>query len=395
VRIGILCALGLPISLCAQLEDPLVTASRTLKGLWERAQVPGLALLEIAASNLEKFQSTPKSSSSAGTTTSITQVTTTLILSVSYSTPTLSFPSSSTSTTPSAESFSSGLADLIPPSTATSAQTFSPTPIASSTLTMSVKHRDLIIILSSVLGALGIALVAIVLCLTCRYKRGSSPFSRQGGVTPINDEEIDSWRNTLEQKRPIVGAVMSPHTPRGPSIDSIVLQRSPNWNWTPPTHTRNSQSLNSPAMFMDLAPDFLARAPNSRVGLTDEAIPGAEPYLPPVKRQSSRLSKAHPGHGRSKSRRSSMSAKSMWSYTGGPILEQSPMMESMPTWFDPDNESVGTALRNDTNSSPEASIFDGLVAGGLSPRPMSKAQLRPWNQNQMWDKETSIGRAIA
>lgn len=88
-----------------------------------------------------------------------------------------------------------------------------------------------------------------------------------------------------------------------------------------------------------------------------------------------------------------MSQKSVWSYNGGPINEVAPI-ESMPTWYDPDSESVGTALRGDGTDSPGVSMFDELSsAGGLSPRPKSK--ILPWNKDYMWDKETDIGRAIA
>jgi hypothetical protein len=40
-----------------------------------------------------------------------------------------------------------------------------------------------------------------------------------------------------------------------------------------------------------------ARAPNARAGLTDEAIPGDDPFLPSPKRHPSRLSKLPPTHG--------------------------------------------------------------------------------------------------
>jgi len=85
----------------------------------------------------------------------------------------------------------------------------------------------------------------------------------------------------------------------------------------------------------------------------------------------------------------------MWSYNG-PISELKPI-EAMPTWFDPEDESVAKGLRGDSNSSPGTSIFDDLaLAGGLSPRPKSKSISRPWNHEQAaWEKETDIGRAIA
>lgn len=82
-----------------------------------------------------------------------------------------------------------------------------------------------------------------------------------------------------------------------------------------------------------------------------------------------------------------MSAKSVWSYNGGigPSTE-SKTNEKMPVWFDPDDNVIGKQLSRTDNSSPGTSIFDGVSAGGLSPRP--KSQLRPWERDM-------IGRAIA
>jgi len=214
-------------------------------------------------------------------------------------------------------------------------------------------------------------------------------------VTPINDDEIESWRGTvLEQKKqPHIsetGSANTPksaHTPRGASIDSIALKHSPAWTWNASPSTAHSNK----APIVPETPPFVARAPNSRVGLTDEAVPGADPFIPPVKRQSSRLSKAPPGHGRTKSRRSSISTKSIRSYNGG-TYGDSKGKDEMPSWYNRDDESVGTGLKDtEPTDSPGTSIWDGLSAGGLSPRPKSKSQLRPWQT----DNKDDIGRAIA
>jgi hypothetical protein len=251
---------------------------------------------------------------------------------------------------------------------------------------MSNQRRTLIIVLSTVLGSIGIILIVAGIFLCCRYRKGRAPF-RQRGATPIDDDEIESWRGTvLEQKQqsPKLEAG-STVTPRGVSIDSIALKHSPQWTW--PGSPNAMHSLNSPGSLPE-PPSLVARMPNSRVGLTDEAIPGDDAFIPPIKRQSSRLSKAPPGHARTKSRRSSISTKSIRSYNGA-LTGDSRSKERIPTWCDPDNDSVGTALRDTAHSSPGTSIFDGLNAGGLSPRPKSKSQLRSWDNNQ------DIGRAIA
>jgi hypothetical protein len=228
----------------------------------------------------------------------------------------------------------------------------------------------------------------VAILLLCRYRKGHAPFHHRG-VTPINDDEIKSWRGTEQKQSPILEAG-SAHAPRGMSIDSIALKQSPGSAWVGSPGVMHS--INSPANITE-PPSFVARAPNSRVGLTDEAVPGADAFIPPPKRQNSRLSKAPPGHARTKSRRSSISAKSIRSYNGGPHGD-SKSKETTPHWYDQDNDSAGTALRDTDagNSSPGTSNFDfdGFsTGGGLSPRPKSKSNLTQWEDGQ------NIGRAIA
>lgn len=247
-------------------------------------------------------------------------------------------------------------------------------------------HRNLVIILSAVLGFVGLLLITGAILLITRYLRNQSPFAHRG-ASPINDEEIASWRGTIsEQKQPL------PYSTQ-PSVthdaNTVGLAQTPGWIW--PTSTSAVQpAMPKPASIVPDTPSFLAKAPNARAGLTDETVPGAVPFIPPVKRQSSRLSKAPRGHARSKSRRSSLSAKSMWSYKE-PSMEMKPK-ETSPTWFDPeDDHNTGRELRDiDTsNDSPGTSIFDGLSAGGLSPRPKSRPRL--WET----EKEYEHGRTLA
>ncbi len=161
------------------------------------------------------------------------------------------------------------------------------------------------------------------------------------------------------------------------------------------------------------SPAFLAKAPNSRVGLTDETVPGAYPYIPPIKRQPSRLSKQPPGHSREKSRKSSTSAKSSWSLDGRlrgsidtnvqdristwydpyPEAKEGRIQPRTTTWYDPEDETVSQSPENIENgsSTPGTSIFNGLeVTGGLSPRPKSRVSSRRWGDGE----KEEIGRAI-
>lgn len=249
-----------------------------------------------------------------------------------------------------------------------------------------ISHRNLIVILSSVLGFVGLLLILSLAFLAFRYRRRQSPFAHRG-ASPINDEEIASWRGTVQEQKQ-----QTPNPTQPPTIHDAntigLAQSPPGWMWAP------SPAVIQPAMSHTTStipdtPSFLAKAPNSRAGLTDETVPGADPFIPPVKRQSSRLSKAPPGHARTKSRRSSLSAKSMWSFKESSMELKA--KERSPTWFDPEDDNVGRELRDfDHNSdSPGTSIFDGLSAGGLSPRPKSRPRL--WES----EKEQEHGRRLA
>ncbi|RDL41929.1 uncharacterized protein BP5553_01908 [Venustampulla echinocandica] len=261
----------------------------------------------------------------------------------------------------------------------------SPSAVSANSETGHISHKTLVIILSTVIGSVGIILVITALWLIHRYRRGKSPFSHRG-ASPIDDEEIASWRAPPEE--PKLPILQPGRQQAGQDVDTIGLAHSPDWMWpSAPPAVRPRPSIST------IIPNTpcTARAPNSRAGLTDEAIPGADPFIPPMKRQSSRLSKTPPGHARTKSRRSSMSGKSIWSYNGTTIgnVESKPR-ERTHIWYDPENDNIGRELKDldHASSSPGTSIFDGLaVAGGLSPRPASRPRL------SAEDKE--IGRAIA
>ncbi|TVY85372.1 hypothetical protein LSUE1_G000296 [Lachnellula suecica] len=256
---------------------------------------------------------------------------------------------------------------------------------SSNSVNNSEHHRNLIIILSAVLGFAGLLLIISVIFLIVRYRRGKSPFAHRG-ASPINDEEIASWRGTIQEHKPPVPNPTLP--PVLQDANTIGLAQSPGWTWAP-SPSAVQPSMSQTASVVPDTPPFLAKAPNSRAGLTDETVPGAHPFIPPMKRQTSRLSKAPPGHARTKSRRSSLSAKSMWSFKDTSMDLKG--KELSPTWFDPENDHVARELRDlDHNSeSPGTSIFDGLSAGGLSPRPKSRPRL--WES----EKEHEHGRTLA
>jgi hypothetical protein len=274
----------------------------------------------------------------------------------------------STSSFPSPAKLTSATLAEHSPSTSLS---ISPIPMTSGiTNGWSSDHRTLVIVLSTVLGFVGLALILGALFLLLRYRRGQSPFCHRGRDA-INDDEILSWRrNNFDHKRPQPALLATGKT----EMSTTRLGNPPTWRWaTPPTL---GQTVLSPSSEYPGSPSFLAKAPNARKGLTDETIPGADPFVGTIKRQSSRLSKPPPGHTRSKSRRSSMSAKSVGSFkwqNRERISSDSKVEDSNFSWFDPEDESVVSQLRTDrTSSSNRTSVFDGLAMGGLSPRPQPR-----------------------
>ncbi|KAK0128836.1 hypothetical protein ONS95_000785 [Cadophora gregata] len=268
--------------------------------------------------------------------------------------------------------------------TSESALQVSNIPMSSSSTTApsednSSSHQTLVIVLAAVLGAVGLILIGAIVFLIYRYRRGRLPFGHRG-VSPINDDEIASWRRTgQEQKLTLPSPV---YRPAIREVTSVHLN-SPGWTWTASPSSIRTVS----AHITDH--QVQAQAPNARAGLTDEVVPGADPFIPQPKRQNSRLSKLPPGHARSKSRRSSMSAKSLWSpdRTSNDLKYQ----EQPPsTWYAVDDAATSPFRTELSTSSPGTSVFGEAFTGGLSPRP--ERRTRPWEQEVSRD---DIGRAIA
>lgn len=298
--------------------------------------------------------SSSKSSGEASSTTTASYTSSSLTLAPASTRPPLNGRTSSVAT--GRATTSSSIYTLTPSSP----------PISQASAPMSTPHRDLTIILSVVLGAVGLLVIALAILLTCRRRRGKGPFGSRG-ASPINDEEIQSWRNTgHEPKHGHSSSDPRSIITRDVSIDSIALGHPPHW----PPYTPHANMIHP-----NLPPSSLGRAPNARAGLTDETIPGDAPFVPAPKRQNSRLSKPPPGHVRTKSRRSSTSAKSTRSFNGPTRLV---------TWYDPDSGEM-REFGDHISSSPGTSIWDGHSVGGLSPPPRS--------QRMFSEKEDEIGRA--
>ncbi|KAI9767235.1 MAG: hypothetical protein M1840_005835 [Geoglossum simile] len=180
-----------------------------------------------------------------------------------------------TTTTPSNPSQS-----LQPSSTADSTRTVAtPTSTSSATAKQSIspiQRRNLILILVLGLGSIFIAVLVWLLYRLWHRRNTGTPFFARTS-TPIDDEEIQTWRKQVS-----ITSASGSHIAEG--------QNGFNAEWA-------ENPLITPTA---------AKAPNARLGLTDEIVPGEEPFVPLPKRSTSR-GLHRPKHLRTKSARSSIS----------------------------------------------------------------------------------------
>jgi hypothetical protein len=151
------------------------------------------------------------------------------------------------------------------------------------------------------------------------------------------------------------------------------------------THTYNDKT----SLDKELDTPIQAVAPNARPGLTDETVPGDDPFIQSPRRHTSRLSKAHPSltsprsarmHTRTRSSKSSTR-----SYGGHHRYDSNSDMELSPrTSSDYYSNLHHNSSRSKVYSSPAVpprlSLDDAIAMGGLSPRPLFS--------------QSEIGRAI-
>ncbi|KAI9716420.1 MAG: hypothetical protein M1812_005315 [Candelaria pacifica] len=228
----------------------IVTAAASTHTV-DLAEIASIVTGQMRADSTGSSKITSSRQSSATPTTSV----------ISSPSPTSNWFSYSTTTTPT------------PTPTGGSATS---TPLSLVTSAANNHKRNLTIILSVILTILAIAILASVLLLIRRYRR-RRVFLRRS-ITPIDDEEIDSWR-----MRSTAGGYSNPATPH---------------------QTRASEQQEWTSEKMPRRPS-VARAPNSRTGLTDDAIPGADPFVTPPRRHSGKLHKS-PHHSRNNTARSSV-----------------------------------------------------------------------------------------
>lgn len=176
-------------------------------------------------------------------------------------------------------------------------------------------NRTTVIVLSTVLSVVGVILIigAALVCLRCRRRR-SKLFRR--GITPIDDDEIETWKNKRNEKElgddagttgygDNNGHVKHESVSSTRKSTSVIVysnsrrseERSPR---SPRTQFHyGKRSLDGRKISLDKElpqTPIQARAPNAREGLTDDAVPGDDPFIQHPRRQASRLSKMPPNH---------------------------------------------------------------------------------------------------
>jgi hypothetical protein len=242
-------------------------------------------------------------------------------------------------------------------------------------------RKTLIIVLTTTIPS--ILLIALAAFLYHRIRRRRARF-RNRGITPIDDEEIESWKvnrtRSLEAEEKLPGTPKSAISEPRPAHQShhtntslgsvksssvIVYQNRVSEEQLPFSPVRAKQSIDIPPT------PVLARAPNSRPGLTDETVRGDNAYVNIKRTPSARLSKNNPPrHARTKSSRSTRSSfgantrREQW-------YSQTPEQNSPRQSADIYSKSA-PASRRATISTPAARQGfrdDELPLTGLTPRP--------------------------
>ncbi|KAK0669435.1 hypothetical protein QBC41DRAFT_223929 [Cercophora samala] len=214
-------------------------------------------------------------------------------------------------------------------------------------------NKTLVITLSTVLSAVAVILIAGGLFLCWRYRQRRRLFFSRG-ITPIDDDEIATWKVPRDEKNgypagdtDIEGDAAFNKETGGPShgrqVSTTSIKKPPSvivynnvqgyrQSTDEPTPRRSfTQHPVYGKMSLDKTlpqTPIQARAPNARAGLTDESVPGDDPFISSPKRQTSRLYKMPPNsarrhHGRTRSSRSSTRSFGEYRY-GGSEVELSP-----------------------------------------------------------------------
>ncbi|KAK0656340.1 hypothetical protein B0T16DRAFT_451925 [Cercophora newfieldiana] len=332
-------------------------------------------------------------------------------------------------------------------------------------------NRALVIALSTVLSVVGLLLILGVIFICRRKRKGRFPFFPRG-ASPIDDDEIATWKVPRSEKGPLpdsgagggaaalatagavgtagatvamVGAAGGRHSDSGGSggdsravsSDSRSNNGSGNGNGGSPSHVKNASTssikkppsvivysnahqgiggyrhssdnssprsfgsydastgpatgLSGKTSFDKVLPQtpIQAKAPNARAGLTDESIPGDDPFIANPRRQPSRLSKLPPGfssaqrraHVRTRSSRSSFRSFNEYAFSGSE--QDLPTGRHSHDYVPRSHNNSNWKVYSSSSIPPRLSFSDDSFLGGsLSPRPLLGRQ------------EYEIGRAI-
>lgn len=242
-----------------------------------------------------------------------------------------------------------------------------------------ISGKTLTIILASVIPGV---LVISVCALVCYKIQGRKARLFRRGITPIGDEEIETWKVDRDDEKASVLEQRVSHAHRKGSSagshkpPSIIVYQNP----TPRASEDRQSTSTSPSYRISLdllTTPVLARAPNARPGLTDEAVPGDDAFIPPSRRHTTRLAKHPPISANTRHNR----AWSTRSFSRGPSHEywygsdqESPMPPRHSTETFTRSRSMHQSSHNSTAYStpvkpPRASFDDEMFLGGLSPRP--------------------------
>ncbi|KAF4510632.1 hypothetical protein G6O67_002508 [Ophiocordyceps sinensis] len=253
------------------------------------------------------------------------------------------------------------------------------------------------IALATIIPSVIVVAAVAMLCWRLLGRR-SRLFHR--GITPIDDEEIESWKSGTPAEKDC-GSPPSPWRDSLPSSyratnsvastrkpASVIVYQSPSSQYGVGLSDDLSCSPAHGTMSFDVLPTpVLARAPNARPGLTDEAVQGEDAFVSLARRHPCRLAKPPPRgsrHNRSKSSRATMSGTTgshdtwygqQFEYHRLPRRSADHILPS-PTTYRPDLTHVHTS-----RSTPMRTWFDEEISlVGLSPRPLIR--------------NSEIGRAI-
>ncbi|KAK7430792.1 hypothetical protein QQZ08_002581 [Neonectria magnoliae] len=249
--------------------------------------------------------------------------------------------------------------------------------------------KILVIVLATVVPVAFIA-TTIVFCRRSRQRRF---LFLNRGITPIDDEEIESWRiDRSDEKTPIIEPL--PFRDEEPyeqqqgfqqhqrQQSSISIRKPPSviiyQNGVSQASEELARYTVKHKRSMDVpATPVLARAPNSRPGLTDETVQGDDAFVPSLKRQPSRLAKLPPTVSRQSrtrnSRSSTVSAAGHHDLWHGQQSDKHALTRMSSDYLPRANRSLDLRRQKRVHSistPPRMSFDDEVFFGGLSPRPL-------------------------